>query len=84
VNRRSAWPYALIVGIGTWLLLILVDILVNRMAAHHADLGSMIIQVSLATASATAGLTLARQRRLRRGDSRQRYGEPGPMFPYRL
>ncbi len=81
MSRRSAWQYAVITGIGFWLLLMLGGVIINRIAPDREGLGRTIVRVSLVTVSVTLGGTWARQRRLRRG-SRQRYGEPGPMLPY--
>lgn len=82
LGRRAAWQYALITGVSSWLLAFAGYWLVNRVGGFHIGLGSMIGQVSGSALGIAAGGTWARQRRLHRLSSQQRYGEPGPMLPY--
>jgi hypothetical protein len=82
MDHRAAWQYAIFVGFSTWSLLLLADVLTSWVGGRHLGLGSMIVQVSVSAVSASAGLTWARQRRLHRCGSQQRYSEPGPMLPY--
>jgi hypothetical protein len=81
LNRQGAWQYALMLGVSTWLVAFIGYPLLDQFVGVHHH-GSMIFYASYAAVGAAVSGTCARQMRLHRLSSQQRYSDPGPMLPY--